>query len=177
MCVYWYWVATAGYLPGFGSWLINSFVTARLIFCDANSLKEHSVGREPLCEISQAPICSQHCAHSGLQTWARRLVSSPVGIQTSLFRDDICFSTDMSRIIFHSPVEVAYLLSSVLVLHPGHGRTVYCTAVPGIPCYCAIWLQDSAQDEATAFLKADSAEVGSDEANLRWYSRSWLFGM
>lgn len=144
MCIYPYWVVAAGYLPERGKGVINRFVTDSLICYDANSSKERSVGREPLCRISQSPICSQRRTSSGLQIWARRLVCSPVGIQTSLFRDDICFTTDMSWIIFHSPVEVAYLLSSVLVLYPGHGRTVYCTVVPGIPCYCAIWLQETA---------------------------------
>lgn len=124
MCACPYRAFAAGYLPEFGKGVINRFVTARLIRCDANSLKEHSVGREALQGVSQSPACSQRRASSGLRVGARQLVSSPVGIQTSLLRDDICFATDLSRLIFHSPVEVAYLLSSVLVLYPGHGRTV-----------------------------------------------------
>lgn len=123
-----------------GVWerVINMFVTARLIHCDTNSWKERSVGREPLCGISHQ---SAHSAVPGVgcefepDSWCY-----PVGIQTSPFRDDICYATDMSWIIFHSPVEVAYLLSSVLVLYPGHGRTVYhsarnslllCNLIPG----------------------------------------------
>lgn len=144
MCIYSYWIVAAGYLSEFEKGVINRFVTDHLICCGANSLKECSVGREPLCRISQSAICSQHRTSSRLRIWARRLVCSPVGIQTSLYWDDICFTTDMSWFIFHSPVEVAYLLSSVLLLNPGHGRTVYCTTVPGIPCYCAIWLQEKA---------------------------------
>lgn len=47
-----------------------------------------------------------------------------------------------------------------LVLYPGHGRTVYCTAVPGIPCYCAIRLQDwRLRIGLNAFLEAAAAKA------------------
>lgn len=61
-----------------GVWemVINMFVTARLIHCDTNSWKERSVGREPLCGISQSPICSQRRTRSRLRIWARQLVLS-----------------------------------------------------------------------------------------------------